>query len=524
MKAHQLRTRGRWLAAGAIALAVGSGLCVGATAPSHADQNVVVAPAPDTKQPRVMDGRVYSITSDGPDVIVGGTFTKVRVGSSSQPVWVQPKLFRFNSDTGEIDTTFTPVINGNVEAVTYTADKQSLIIAGAFTTINGQPAQRIAKLNLDGSLDTSFNASAGSTVKDFALLGDRLILGGEFGKINTKSVRGLAAIDPDTGAIDLTFDLPISESRDQYAPYVQELDVSADGKWLVIGGNFKRVGNATRHQVAVIDLTGTSPTVAPWATDRYEMQCSGSYPDTYIRGVDISPDGKYFVVNTTGAYFAYDTMCDSTARWELPPAGDRWRPAADVGQPHRRRHLLGGGDHRVRRLRRRPHAVVEQPASFSGRRQRRARIGRSRRHRGTGPLLRRPAVVESRPRPRPRCRVPLRHRRLLDGRPRHVPLRGSAAAAPRVAARPGRHHQPGPAGRPPAREVLLHDLRRQPEPDGVRRRQLRLDHDHQRAEQGRRQLDRKQRRLRPGRQAELLRSVAGVLLAVLRRHRSRVPR
>ncbi len=320
MKAQQLRTRGRWLAAGAIALAVGSGLCVGATAPSHADQNVVVAPAPDTKQPRVMDGRVYGITSDGPDVIVGGTFTKVRVGSSSQPVWVQPKLFRFNSDTGEIDATFTPVINGNVEAVTYTEDKQSLIIAGAFTTINGQPAQRIAKLNLDGSLDTSFNASAGSTVKDFALLGDRLILGGEFGKINTKSVRGLAAIDPDTGAIDLTFDLPISESRDQYAPYVQELDVSADGKWLVIGGNFKRVGNATRHQVAVIDLTGTSPTVAPWATDRYEMQCSGSYPDTYIRGVDISPDGKYFVVNTTGAYFAYDTMCDSTARWELPPA------------------------------------------------------------------------------------------------------------------------------------------------------------------------------------------------------------
>jgi hypothetical protein len=319
MKVHQLRTRGRLIAAGAMALAVGSGLSVGATAPSHADQDVVVSPVADTKQPRVMDGRVYSITSSGDDVVVGGTFTTVRVGSSSEPEWIQPKLFRFDKSTGEIDTSFAPVLNGNVEAVTYAADEQSLIIAGAFTTVNGQPAQRIAKLNLDGSLDTSFKASAGSTVKDFALLGDRLILGGEFGKINTTMVRGLAAIDPETGKTDLTFNLPISESRDAYAPYVQELDVSADGKWLVIGGNFKKVGNAARHQVAVIDLTGTSPKVAPWSTDRYERQCASVYNDTYIRGIDISPDSSYFVVNTTGAYIAYDTMCDSTSRWELPP-------------------------------------------------------------------------------------------------------------------------------------------------------------------------------------------------------------
>ena len=54
----------------------------------------------DAKQPRVMDGRVYSITSSGDDVVVGGTFTKVRVGNSSEPEWVQPKLFRFDSTPG----------------------------------------------------------------------------------------------------------------------------------------------------------------------------------------------------------------------------------------------------------------------------------------------------------------------------------------------------------------------------------------------------------------------------------------
>ncbi len=318
MMSRQPRSRGRWWAVCALALVVGSGISVATTAPSQADQDVVVSPAPDRKQPRIQDGRVYSITSDGPDVVVGGTFTKVRVGNSSQPSFVQPRLFRFNSDTGAIDMSFAPVLNGDVEAVTYTADRQALLIAGNFTEVNGQPAQRIAKLRLDGTLDTSFKASAGSRVKDFALLGDRLILGGEFGRINGKLVRGLAAIDPDTGATDLTFDLPVSVSRDQYAPYVQELDVSADGRWLVIGGNFTKVGNALRHQVAVIDLAGTSPKVAPWATDRYEMKCSGSYLDTYIRGIDISPDSSFFVVNTTGAFFGNTSLCDTSSRWELP--------------------------------------------------------------------------------------------------------------------------------------------------------------------------------------------------------------
>ncbi len=302
-----------------LASAVAAGLVVGSGTPAPADQDVVVSPHPDKKQPRIMDGRVYTINSSGPNVIVGGTFTTVRVGNSSQPKWVQPRLFRFNSNTGAIDSSFTPDINGPVEAATYTADGQSILIAGDFTQVNGQKAMRVAKLRLDGSLDTSFKTIAGSVVKDFALVGNRLILGGKFGRINHVPVRGLAAVNATTGALDTSFNLQVSDSRVSYAAYVQELDVSRDGRWLVIGGNFGRVGTEVRHQVAVIDLSGSSPVVAPWATDRYQRQCASVYNDTYIRGIDISPDGSYFVVSTTGAYVAYDTMCDSAARWEMPP-------------------------------------------------------------------------------------------------------------------------------------------------------------------------------------------------------------
>jgi hypothetical protein len=296
-------------------------LVVAVDQPAPADQDVVVSPTPDPKHPRILDGRVYAIANDGPKVLVGGTFTKIRDGAFGTPVVTRRRLFRFDSDTGLIDKSFRPRINGDVEAVTYANGGTSILIAGDFTRVNGKRATRIAKLRLNGTLDTSFRASASRRVKDFALVGGRLILGGEFNKINGKDVSRLAAVKPGTGALDKSFKLQVRRSRDRFAPYVQELDVSADGRWLVIGGNFQQVGAAERHQVAVIKLTGTRPRVAPWSTGRYRDDCAKSYNDTYIRGIDISPEGKFFVVNTTGAYIGFNRMCDSSARWEMPPKG-----------------------------------------------------------------------------------------------------------------------------------------------------------------------------------------------------------
>ncbi len=53
---------------------------------------------------------------------------------------------------------------------------------------------------------------------------------------------------------------------------------------------------------------------------RFIGDCAPAYEDTYIRGVDISPDNSYFVVNTTGGFFGADKMCDTASRWELPPS------------------------------------------------------------------------------------------------------------------------------------------------------------------------------------------------------------
>src|SRR5262245_33711030 len=52
---------------------------------------------------------------------------------------------------------FAPNPNGPVVSLVAQPDGK-LIVGGTFTTIHGQPRSRIARLNADGSLDTTFTA------------------------------------------------------------------------------------------------------------------------------------------------------------------------------------------------------------------------------------------------------------------------------------------------------------------------------------------------------------------------------
>ena len=291
-----------------------------AVPPARGAQDVVVDDFPLIDEPRVMDGRIYAIDSHGDDVIVGGTFSTIRGSTQADPEILQKYLFKFNVSTGEIDPAFTPVLDGEVEGVAISADGNSVFIAGDFVTVNGETHQRIAKLSMvDGSLDPTFDARANNEVKDIALTDDALIVAGRFRYLNGTVRERIGALDPSTGALLTSFDVTVTDSRYEFAPYVQEIDVSPNEQWLLIGGNFQTVDGQHREQVAVLALSGTSASLANWSTERYVGDCASVYDDTYIRGLDISPDSSYFVINTTGAYRGVDTMCDTASRWELPP-------------------------------------------------------------------------------------------------------------------------------------------------------------------------------------------------------------
>ena len=100
--------------------------------------------------------------------------------------------------------------------------------------------------------------------------------------------------------------------------------MSATGSRLVAIGNFTTVDGLSRRQVATLDLTGPSAAVANWQTSRFAEACSNSF-DTYMRDVDIDPEGQYFVIVATGAYRS-GRMCDSASRWELRDSGTNLQP------------------------------------------------------------------------------------------------------------------------------------------------------------------------------------------------------
>ena len=397
---------------GALAISLLGLSAVALAPPASADQDVVVSPTPDAQAPRIMNGRVYAIDTYGPLVAVGGSFTTIRPGASGADQTRQ-WLFMYNSTTGAISQTFVPQLSGptptptnglvkdqpGVEAIEFAPDGQSLYVGGWFTSVNGESRKRIVQLNLDGSIRPSFSADLNNTVSDMALVGDRLVIGGRFGQVNGQPVARLASLDPATGATQTDFNLPATDSRNQYASYVNEIDASDDGRFLAVSGSFRKIGNRTRQQVALIDLSTPRPSLANWSTDLYiaqllerEHRLGLLHPRPGDLARQLLPRGQH--------HRRLHRRRDHVRhRGPLRAAADRdgRQPLLHVARQDRRRHPVGLRGHRRRRLRRRPPALDEQPPPLAGRRQRRSRLGRALRHRRPRPAHRRPALLEPRP-------------------------------------------------------------------------------------------------------------------------------
>ena len=76
----------------------------------------------------------------------------------------------------------------------------NVYIGGIFKTLNGQPRNRLAAVDLTGAL-TSFNPNANDEVDTFMVVGSTLHVGGRFASIGATNRNGLAAIDLGSGAL-----------------------------------------------------------------------------------------------------------------------------------------------------------------------------------------------------------------------------------------------------------------------------------------------------------------------------------
>jgi hypothetical protein len=323
--------RRRLLTFGVSLLALLPGTATALSAP-HAS---VVSANPADGTPNVLDGKVTAILPLGNRIYVGGTFTTVQEAHAGAPVLTHRGLFSFDPATGAVDAGFGPDLDVSpdsatdraVEALAAGPDGHSLFVGGTFGTVNGVTgSSKVVKLDATtGVTDPTFKTSVHSGVKDIAVSGTRLYLAGAFTTVSGKARGGLAAVDTVTGGVDPDVNIAFTDPRQGTVPRVESIAVAPDGRTLVAGGNFLTADGQSRSQIAMLDVAARPARLAAWQTDSYSGTCSEPTFDSWIRDIDMAPDGSWFVIVTTGGY-SNTALCDSAARWETAARGTGLRP------------------------------------------------------------------------------------------------------------------------------------------------------------------------------------------------------
>lgn len=322
------RRLGALLGAVATTIAMGAALLAPplATAASQPAGRLVQT-EPVSGTPHVLDGRVYISVKVGNYLVLGGSFSRARNDSSTTEI-TRNRLLAVDLRTNQIVPGFNPSPDDTVRALLPGADGQSVYVGGDFDAIAGTSRGRLVKLRIpDGSVDAGFDAGKiTGGVRDLRLSGGKLWVAGAFTHVQGNAQTALATVDPATGRFDPYMGLTVAGIHNGGSTTVTKIDITPDGSTLVAIGNFDTLQGVKRHQAFQLDLRGTSAAPRNWQTSYFETRCSSSFY-SYMRDVDISPDGRYFVVVTTGAYGGPDVACDSSSRWEIASTGSGIRPS-----------------------------------------------------------------------------------------------------------------------------------------------------------------------------------------------------
>src|SRR5207253_1701889 len=150
--------------------------------------------------------------------------------------------------------------NDTVQAILPLPDGKA-IIGGDFTFVDGTARNRIARLNANATLDSSFDSasSASGTVYALALQPDgRLLLGGAFTNVNGLPRYGIARLNPD-GSLDTAFapGTGVQGNSHGLQATVRAIAVQTNGQ-ILIGGS----SQSTVDSPAAASPASTS--MVPW--------------------------------------------------------------------------------------------------------------------------------------------------------------------------------------------------------------------------------------------------------------------
>jgi uncharacterized delta-60 repeat protein len=271
------------------------------------------------------DAGVYVITfqpSDGRSLIAG-QFTAINETNRTG-------LARINAD-GNADLGFSNLLaDADVRVLAVQPSDGKLLVGGNFRTLNSSPRTNLARLNLDGTVDTTFTARTGPGPDGFSIItalavqqDGKILVGGVFGSINGIARTNIARLNSD-GSLDGTFQNGMggATTPSDIGPAQVNSIVQPDPNLILIGGTFTAVNGVARTNLARLNLDGTldigfdgGPRIRP--VNSMVMQTNGFV----LLGCDDtgSLDGTNAVLRLYAGFSSF-SLCDVIP---LPPGRDK---------------------------------------------------------------------------------------------------------------------------------------------------------------------------------------------------------
>jgi uncharacterized delta-60 repeat protein/uncharacterized repeat protein (TIGR02543 family) len=221
------------------------------------------------------------VQNDG-NILIGGYF-------SSYNGTARNYIARLNSN-GSLDTTLNPGTGADntIYALAVQNNDGRILIGGGFYEYNGeQQINRIARLNFDGSRDRTFDIGIGTdnSVNSIVLQSDgRVLIGGGFSDYDETPMYRIARLNTN-GSLDGTFTPGAGANN-----VIQSIVLQSDNR-ILVGGNFTTYDGAARNYIARLNANGTLDGTFT----------SGTGANNYVYAIAVQNDGRILI----GGDFTY---------------------------------------------------------------------------------------------------------------------------------------------------------------------------------------------------------------------------